>query len=66
VKKILILILIIPIISFGQEISLFNSEGNAVAYNCIKNRICLIGLMSTLKSIINDYQHSDSYFLVVD
>ena len=30
--KKLILLLFIPLVSFGQEISLFNSDGDAVAY----------------------------------
>jgi hypothetical protein len=32
VRKLLLLLLFIPLVSFGQEISLFDSEGDAVAY----------------------------------
>ena len=31
-KKLILLLLIVPVVSFGQEISLFNSDGDAVAY----------------------------------
>ena len=31
-KKLFLLLLIVPMVCFGQEISLFNSDGDAVAY----------------------------------
>tara|TARA_B100001093_G_C26210139_1_gene751715 strand:- start:158 stop:586 length:429 start_codon:yes stop_codon:yes gene_type:complete len=31
-KKLILFLLIVPIFSFGQEISLFNSDGDAIAY----------------------------------
>ena len=45
-KKLILLLLFIPLISYGQEITLFDSDGEAVAYidgNDIDNTIYLWG-----------------------